>query len=211
LRRDHREVDVSGSTPEERSQPKDGESDDQPGGTESDDRSGGRGASEHRRVEVHPGKEAVVEFDPALTFECVEDCTWCCHHGVLLYEPDLLELAGCASLAEATTDFRGEDFVRKESRDREEHVGEDGQACFFLRDDGLCALHDEHDWKPARCSVFPLSVTVEDDDIHVSVRESAHEHCEGLNVSERRVIDHLDAFLPAVLWELDDPATRRQL
>ena len=88
---------MSGSTPEERSQPKDGGSDDQPGGTESDDKSGGRGASEHRRVEVHPGKEVVVEFDPALTFECVEDCTWCCHHGVLLYEPDLLELAGCAS------------------------------------------------------------------------------------------------------------------
>jgi Fe-S-cluster containining protein len=163
------------------------------------------------RVEVHPGKEAVVEFDPSLTFECVEGCTWCCHHGVLLYEPDLLELAGCASLAEATAEFRGEDFLRKESKDRDEHVGEDGQACFFLREDGLCALHDEHDWKPARCSVFPLSVTVEDDDIHVSVRESAHEHCEGLNVSERRVIDHLDAFLPAVLWELDDPETRREL
>jgi hypothetical protein len=27
----------------------------------------------------------------------------------------------------------------------------------------------------------------------------------------RALIDHLDAFLPAVLWELDDPATRRQL
>jgi len=164
-----------------------------------------------RRVEVHPGKEAIVEFDPSLTFECVDGCTWCCHHGVLLYEPDLLELAGCASLSAATTQFRGEDFVRKEPKDRDDHVGEDGQACFFLRDDGLCALHDEHDWKPARCSVFPLSVTVEDGDIHVSVRGSAHEHCEGLHVSERRVIDHLDAFLPAVLWDLDDPETRREL
>lgn len=168
-------------------------------------------SSGSRRVEVHPSKEAVVEFDPALTFECVEDCTWCCQHGVLLYEQDLLELADCANLAEATTQFRGEDFVRQETKDRENHVDEDGQACFFLRDDGLCSLHADHDWKPARCSVFPLAVTVENDDIHVDVRESAHEHCEGLDVSERRVIDNLDAFLPAVLWNLDDPASRREL
>jgi Fe-S-cluster containining protein len=163
------------------------------------------------RVAVHPGKEAVVDFDPGLTFECVDDCTWCCHHGVLLYEPDFLELAECASLAEATTQVRGEDFVRREAKDRETHVADDGAACFFLRDDGLCALHAEHDWKPARCSVFPLHVEVADGDIHVSVREEAHEHCDGLNVSERRVIDHLDAFLPEVLWELDDPETRRKL
>ena len=163
------------------------------------------------RVEVHPGCEAVVDFDPSLTFECVDDCTWCCHHGVLLYEPDLFELANHAPLADATTQVRGEDFVRKEQKDRTDHVGEDGAARYFLREDGLCALHAEHDWKPARCSVFPLSVSVEDGDIHVSVRESAHEHCEGLDVSERRVVDHLDAFLPEVLWQLDDPATRRKL
>jgi hypothetical protein len=67
--------------------------------------------------------------------------------------------------------------------------------------------------------VFPLAVSVEDGDrtaheagdIHVSIRDSAHDHCEGLNVSERRVIDHLDAFLPAVLWELDNPESRREL
>jgi Fe-S-cluster containining protein len=170
-------------------------------------------------VEVHSGKEAVVDFDPALTFECVEECTWCCHHGVLLYEPDFLALADCADLSEATTQFRGQDFVRQEDKDREDHVDETGQACFFLRDDGLCSLHAEHDWKPARCSVFPLHVTVEDGgltdrddgDIHVSVREEAHEHCEGLNVSERRVVDNLEAFLPAVLWDLSDPETRREL
>ncbi|MFD1585555.1 YkgJ family cysteine cluster protein [Halorientalis brevis] len=168
-------------------------------------------SSDARRVEVHPGKEAVVEFDPELTFECVEECTWCCHHGVLLYEPDFLALADCANLAEATTSFRGEDFVRQERKDRDDHVDENGDACFFLREDGLCSLHADHDWKPARCSVFPLTVTVEDDEIHVDVRESAHEHCEGLDVSERRVVDNLDAFLPAVLWELDDPETRREL
>jgi len=170
-------------------------------------------------VEVHPGKEAVVGFDPDLTFECVEECTWCCHHGVLLYEPDFLELAGCASLSEAATQVRGEDFVRRESKDRTDHVAEDGQACFFLREDGLCSLHADHDWKPARCSVFPLSVTVEPSDltgreggdIHVSVRAAAHDHCDGLNVSQRRVVDHLDAFLPAVLWDLENPQTRREL
>jgi len=162
------------------------------------------------RVEVHPGKAAVVDFDPSLTFECVDDCTWCCHHGVLLYEKDLLELAARESLNETTTQFRGEDFVRQEGKARDDHVDESGQACYFLRDDGLCALHAEHDWKPARCSVFPLHVTVEDGEIHVSVRETAHEHCEGLNVSDRRVVDHLDAFLPELLWELDDPETRRQ-
>jgi len=172
-----------------------------------------------RPVEVHPGREVVVDFDPGLTFECVDGCTWCCHHGVMLYEPDFLRLAGCASLSDATTEVRGEDFARREPKEREEHVDDDGQACFFLRDDGLCALHAEHDWKPARCSVFPLEVTVTDSDltpreggdIHVSVREEAHQHCDGLNVSERRVVDHLDAFLPAVLWDLDDPETRREL
>jgi len=164
-----------------------------------------------RRVEVHPGREVIVAFDPDLTFECVEECTWCCHHGVLLYEPDLLELAGCAPLSASVTQARGEDFVRTEGKDRADHVGADGEACYFLRDDGLCALHAEHDWKPARCSVFPLSVTVADGDLHVSVREAAREHCDGLGVSQRRVVDHLDAFLPEVLWELDDPETRREL
>lgn len=168
-------------------------------------------SSDQRRVEVHPGKEAVVDFDPALTFECVDECTWCCHHGVLLYEPDLLALADCADLTEVTTQFRGQDFVRQEEKAREDHVDDDGEACFFLRDDGLCSLHAEEDWKPARCSVFPLEITVEDGDIHVSVRESAHDHCEGLDVSDRRVVDHLDAFLPARLWDLDDPETRREL
>jgi Fe-S-cluster containining protein len=162
------------------------------------------------RVEVHPGKEAVVDFDPDLTFECVDDCTWCCHHGVLLYERDLFELAARESLSEAVTEFRGRDFVRQETKDHD-HAGADGQACFFLREDGLCALHDEHDWKPARCSVFPLEVSVADGDIHVGVREEAHEHCDGLDVSERRVVDHLDAFLPELLWELDDPTTKVEL
>ncbi|MFB6209959.1 MAG: YkgJ family cysteine cluster protein [Halobacteriales archaeon] len=164
-----------------------------------------------RRREVYPGKEAVIEFDPELTFECVDSCTWCCHHGVLLYERDLLELAARESLKEATTTFRGEQFVTQETKDREEHVGEDGNACFFLTDDGLCQLHDEHDWKPARCSVFPLAVTVVDGDIHVDVREEAETHCEGLNVSERRVIDNLEAFLPELLWELEDPTTKIEL
>ncbi|PSP15117.1 hypothetical protein BRC62_08220 [Halobacteriales archaeon QH_10_67_13] len=169
------------------------------------------GSDPHRRVEVYPGKEAVVEFDPELTFECVDGCTWCCHHGVLLYEKDLFELADHAPLSASTTEARGETFVTKEKKNREHDVGADGQACYFLREDGLCALHAEHDWKPARCSVFPLGVHVEDGDIHVSVRETAREHCEGLNVSERPVIEHLDAFLPELLWELNDPATRREL
>lgn len=163
------------------------------------------------RVEVHPGKEVVVDFDPTLTFECVEECTWCCHHGVLLYENDLLELAARESVTESTTEHGGEPFVRREPKDREEFVDIDGEACFFLREDGLCALHAEHDWKPTRCSVFPLHVTLEDDELHVGVHDAAHEHCEGLNVSERSVIDHLDAFLPELLWELDDPDTHRAL
>jgi len=163
------------------------------------------------RVSVYPDKEVIVDFDPELTFECIEDCTWCCQHGVLLYEQDLFELANHASLADATTTVRGEDFIQKEQKDREEHVDEDGEACYFLREDGLCHLHAETGWKPTRCSIFPLSVSVEDGEIHVSVRETAHEHCDGLNVSDRRVIDHLDAFLPEVLWELDNPETRREL
>jgi hypothetical protein len=170
-----------------------------------------------RRVTVHGDREVVVEFDPDLTFECVDECTWCCHHGVLLYEQDFWELADRADLGASTTQVRGQDFVRKEEKDRTDHVDEEGQACYFLRDDGLCALHAEHGWKPTRCSIFPLEVSVEgerDDgspEIHVSIREEAHEHCDGLNVSERRVIDNLEAFLPEVLWDLDDPETRREL
>lgn len=165
-----------------------------------------------RRVEVHPGRHAVVDFDPELTFECVDDCTWCCHHGVLLYETDLLELAAHTSLNEAVTRFRERDFVRREGKpDGHPHTGDDGEACFFLREDGLCALHAEHDWKPARCSVFPLEVRVEDAEIHVDVRGEAREHCDGLGVSERRVIDNLDAFLPELLWDLDDPTTKVEL
>jgi Fe-S-cluster containining protein len=163
------------------------------------------------RVEVHPERYAVVDFDPSLTFECVEECTWCCHHGVLLYEQDLLELAARESLTDVIEEFRGRDFVRKEEKERDEHVGEDGAACYFLREDGLCALHAEHDWKPTRCSVFPLAVSVADGEIHVDVRDSAREHCEGLNVSERRVIEHLDAFLPELLWDLDDPSSDVEL
>ncbi len=163
------------------------------------------------RVEVHPGCEVVVDFDPGLTFECVDECTWCCHHGVLLYEQDFLRLAEVASLSEATTQIKGEDFVPTESKNRDEHVNQDGHACLFLQDDGLCALQAEHDWKPTRCSVFPLHVSVADGDLVVSVREEATEHCEGLDVSDRRVIDNLDAFLPRLLWELDDPETRREL
>ena len=162
------------------------------------------------RVEVYPGKEAIVEFDPELTFECVDSCTWCCHHGVLLYERDFLELAARESLSESTTQLRGEDFIRREEKSHD-HTAPDGGACYFLREDGLCALHAEHDWKPTRCSVFPLRVTAPDGEIHVSIREKAHTYCEGLHVSERRVIDHLDAFLPELLWELDNPESRRVL
>ena len=164
--------------------------------------------TEERRVEVHPGCEAVCEFDPQLCFECVDSCTWCCQHGVLLSDPDLVELAKRANVNEATTTFRGQRAVQREQKDRENDVAADGAACYFLRDDGLCALHAEHDWKPVRCSVFPLSVRLEGDDLHITVRDEAHDHCEGLDVSERRVIDHLDDFLPEALWSIADPETR---
>jgi Fe-S-cluster containining protein len=162
------------------------------------------------RVEVHDGREVVVEFDPALTFDCVDECTWCCHHGVLLYDADFLELAERANLQEATTAFRGENFVQREPKDHE-HVDDDGAACHFLTEDGLCELHAEHDWKPTRCSVFPLAVSLEDGDVHVDVRDSAREHCEGLHVGDRRVIENLAAFLPSTLWDVENPDTRREL
>ena len=170
-----------------------------------------------RTVEVHPGREAVVEFDPRLTFECVDGCTWCCHRGVLLHESDLLELTDRERVTEVTTDVAGGRAICREEKARDEHVDVDGHACYFLREDGLCALHADHDWKPTRCSVFPLAVSVESGDltareggdIHVDVREEAHEYCDGLGVSERRVMDHLEAFLPAVLWDLDNPDTQR--
>ncbi|NEU55803.1 hypothetical protein [Halorussus sp. MSC15.2] len=168
-------------------------------------------AASETRVEVYPGREAIVEFDPALTFECVEECTWCCRHGVLLYDEDFFELAERADLSAATTRFRGEDFVIREEKDRDDHVADDGAACYFLREDGLCELHAEHDWKPTRCSVFPLEVSLEDGEIRVTTRDEAWEHCEGMNVSERRVVENLDAFLPEYLWELEDPDTKREL
>jgi Fe-S-cluster containining protein len=164
-----------------------------------------------RRIEIHPGCEAIVEFDPGRTFDCVDSCTWCCHHGVMLYEPDFVELAEHADLSEATRSRRGRQFVPREGKDRTDHVAADGGACRFLGEDGLCGLHAEADWKPTRCSVFPLEVSVENEEIHVSIREDAETHCEGMDVSERRLIDHLDAFLPETLWELPDPETKVEL
>jgi uncharacterized protein len=170
----------------------------------------GRESEEHH-VEVHPGCEAIVEFDPERTFECVDSCTWCCHHGVLLDDEDFRELGNHADLSSSTATYRGRRVVPREEKGREEHVAEDGAACHFLRDDGLCALHAEADWKPTRCSIFPLDVTIKDgsdgaDEIRVSIREEAETHCEGMDVTERRLIDHLDAFLPERLWQLSDPA-----
>ncbi|MFC6835155.1 hypothetical protein [Halomarina ordinaria] len=161
------------------------------------------------RVEVHPGCEAVVDFDPDLTFECVESCTWCCHRGVPLYEDEAAGAppAARAAVERATRNVGGRDVVGREDKDREEHVDVDGRACRFLDDDGRCALHAEYDWKPARCSVFPLSVTVEDGEIHVDVHDAARTYCEGLGVSDRRVVDDLAAFLPRPLWEVDDPTS----
>ncbi len=160
-------------------------------------------------VEVYPDKEVVVDFDPTLTFECVDDCTWCCHHGVLLYEKDLLALAARESLAESTIQAHGRDFIPTEEKPSSHAAtGQDDTACYFLRDDGLCALHADHDWKPTRCSIFPLEVYVDNEDIHVTIRDAAHDHCDGLDVSDRRVIDHLDAFLPELLWDLDDPTSQ---
>lgn len=164
-----------------------------------------------RRVEVHPGKEAIVRFDPERTFTCVDECSWCCHHGVMLYESDFFELGDHASLADSTTTVQGQPFVRREAKDRSVHVGTDGAACHFLDGDGRCTLQAEHDWKPTRCSIFPLSISVADEDIVVDVRDDAERHCEGMDVSNRRLIDHLDAFLPPALWELDDPATLVEL
>ena len=159
------------------------------------------------RLEVYPDREAIVEFDPATTFECVDECTWCCHHGVLLYEPDFFTLAGTANLSEALTTVRGEEFIRTIEPDRSTHVDEDGRACYFLDGDGKCALQLSADWKPTRCSVFPLHVERRGDELHVDIRDSATEHCEGLGVSDRRIVDHLDAFLPELLWELECPDT----
>jgi hypothetical protein len=169
--------------------------------------------SDARVVEVHDGKTVVVDFDSELTFECVDGCTWCCHRGVTLSEADLRALTAHADGAAATTTVAGEPYVRREDKDREDHVSIDGRACYFLDDDGLCALEANHDWKPTRCSVFPLAVTVEPGDltareggdIHVSVREDAKRNCDGLDVSERSVVDNLDAFLPKALWDLDSP------
>jgi hypothetical protein len=151
------------------------------------------------RVEVYPGREAVVEFDPGLTFECVDGCTWCCHRGVFLSGDEFDRLA---AHADAATTVDGRTKVRREDKARDEHVDVDGAACYFLTDEGLCALQDEHDWKPATCSLFPLEASLEAGALHVDVRADAERNCEGLGVSERRVVDHLDAFLPELLWEL---------
>ncbi len=167
---------------------------------------------EHGRwVEVHPGKEALVRFDPERTFHCVDACTWCCHHGVLLYEPDVFTLADHASLADNTVEMRGRRFVKKEEKRTDDPAGADGQACSFLDAAGKCRLQAEHDWKPTRCSVFPLEIELEAGELVVDIRQDARTHCEGLDVGDRRLIDHLDAFLPPVLWTLDDPATAIEL
>lgn len=167
--------------------------------------------SADRRVEVRPGQEVVLEFDPSLTFECVDECSWCCHHGVLLYDDDLHGLAERVDITDTTTRVRGEPFVRKEPKDRDEHTGDDGCACAFLDGDGRCTVQATHEWKPTRCSVFPLEVWREEDGLHVDVRESAETHCDGLGVSDRQIVDHLASFLPPTLWEIENPDTERRL
>lgn len=166
---------------------------------------------EYKRVEVHPNKEAIVRFDPRRTFHCVDECSWCCERGVLLYEPDLFDFAAYASIANATVDLNGHTFTDREEKDRESHVGPDGKACVFLDGEGKCELHAEHDWKPTRCSVFPLEVDLVDGELVVDVRDDAETHCEGMDVGERRLIDNLDAFLPPTLWTLPDPRTSIEL
>lgn len=153
------------------------------------------------RVEVSPGREAVVDFDTIPTFECVDGCTWCCHRGVFLAESELAGLTQCVDPEPVTTTVDGRPKIGREPKVRAEHVDVDGRVCHFLNDDGLCALQAEHDWKPAACSVFPLEITVKPDGLHVSVRGDAERNCEGLNTSEHRLMDHLDAFLPESLWE----------
>ena len=82
-------------------------------------------------VEVYPDREVVVEFDPDLTFECVEECTWCCHHGVLLYARDFEALAAHADLAETTTSFRGEEGIKtlEEECLGGKNLGFNGKQC----------------------------------------------------------------------------------
>lgn len=58
--------------------------------------------------------------------------------------------------------------------------------------------------------MFPPEVYV-DGETHVIVREEASEHCDGLDVGERRVVGHLEAFLPELLRDLDDPTTEVEL
>lgn len=162
-------------------------------------------------VEVHPGKEAIVRFDPDRTFTCVDRCTWCCHHGVLLYQADLFELADHADVTAATTEINGRSVVKREAKSRAEHVDVDGAACAFLNGSGSCTLQDETGWKPTRCWVFPLEVTREDGDIVVDIRDDAERNCEGLDEAAERLIDHLDAFLPPLLWDLEEPDTHVDL
>lgn len=156
---------------------------------------------------MHPGCWVFVDLAPELTFECVESCSRCCHGGVLLYEQDRRELEAREPKADAVRWYRRWHFVTGEPKRRQAHVGEDGEACAFLRDDGRCALHARHDWKPTRCSVFPLAVTVSGGELHVTVRRFALEVCEGLGRGERRIVDGLAAFLPVLLWDLEDPST----
>lgn len=163
-----------------------------------------------RRIEVYPGRDAIIEFDPTLTFDCIDDCTWCCHHGVYCYYSDLEELANYANLEDATTTFRGERFIRRESQDHD-HTATDGSSCRFLTEEGRCSLHATHDWKPTRCAVYPLAVEREGDALVVELRESAPDHCDGLHEGDQRLIDRLPAFLPPVLWELEEPASDRVL
>jgi hypothetical protein len=127
---------------------------------------------------------------------------------VFLAESELAGLAEHVDTDAVTTTVDGRPKIGREDKARAEHVDVDGRACYFLNDDGLCALQVEHDWKPAACSVFPLEVTAEPDGLHVGLRGDAERNCEGLDASERRLVDHLDAFLPESLWDLALGETR---
>lgn len=129
----------------------------------------------------------------------------------MLYESDFSALLDRESITDSVEPLFGREFITTIAQPDNEYADSEQRACYYLDSDGKCELHRTHDWKPTRCSVFPLEITVEDDELHVDIRDEARDHCEGLSVSDRRIIDHLDAFLPEVLWELDDPRTKVSL
>ncbi|HUR25585.1 MAG TPA: YkgJ family cysteine cluster protein [Candidatus Thermoplasmatota archaeon] len=100
-----------------------------------------------------PPPAALPQIPVKTTVPCIErQCSLCCHDiEMLLTDDDLRRL----SRARPGEDFwfKADDgYLQLKTRDGPPARGGAGRPCWFLRDDGLCGVHD---MRPEGCRLYP--------------------------------------------------------